>query len=155
MADNNKLELVVDVDVNKANTSIKSINTGRPTWSRRRVCRHRRLTVSIVKGPAAGIGNSLKTALLTAIKDVVTSRVAAMLMNMFVPGANVQMQQGGIDGGKGRGGGLFGGLCGILWDRCSPGVRKRCAWWYAAVRPREQWRRWDGDDLAAYLRIGR
>ena len=28
MADNNKLELVVDVDVNKANASIKSINTG-------------------------------------------------------------------------------------------------------------------------------
>jgi hypothetical protein len=28
MADNNKLELVVDVDVNKANASIKSFNTG-------------------------------------------------------------------------------------------------------------------------------
>ena len=28
MADNNKLELVVEVDVNKANASIKSINTG-------------------------------------------------------------------------------------------------------------------------------
>ena len=28
MADNNKLELVVDVDVNKANASIKSVNTG-------------------------------------------------------------------------------------------------------------------------------
>ncbi len=62
----------------------------------------------------SAIGNSLKTALLTAIKDVVTSRVAAMLMNMFVPGANVQMQQGGIGGGKGGGGGLFGGLGGIL-----------------------------------------
>ena len=61
----------------------------------------------------SAIGNSLKTALLTAIKDVVTSRVAAMLMNLFVPGANVQMQQGGI-GGKGGGGGLFGGLGGIL-----------------------------------------
>jgi hypothetical protein len=58
----------------------------------------------------SAIGNSLKTALLTAIKDVVTSRVAAMLMNLFVPGANVQMQQGG----KGGGGGLFGGLSGIL-----------------------------------------
>jgi len=28
MADNNKLELVVEVDVNRANASIKSINTG-------------------------------------------------------------------------------------------------------------------------------
>jgi hypothetical protein len=28
MADNSKLELVVEVDVNKANASIKSINTG-------------------------------------------------------------------------------------------------------------------------------
>ena len=28
MADNNKLELVVEVDVNKANASIKSVNTG-------------------------------------------------------------------------------------------------------------------------------
>jgi hypothetical protein len=61
----------------------------------------------------SAIGNSLKTALLTAIKDVVTSRVAAMLMNLFVPGANVQMQQGGIGGGK-AGGGPFGGLGGIL-----------------------------------------
>jgi hypothetical protein len=60
----------------------------------------------------AAIGNSLKTALLTAIKDVVTSRVAAMLMGLFVPGANVQLQQGGITGDKG--GGVFGGLAGIL-----------------------------------------
>jgi hypothetical protein len=60
----------------------------------------------------SAIGNSLKTALLTAIKDVVTSRVAAMLMGMFVPGAHVQMQQGGITGGKG--GGVFGGLGGLL-----------------------------------------
>src|SRR5712692_10024417 len=28
MADNNKLKLVVEVDVNKANASIKSVNTG-------------------------------------------------------------------------------------------------------------------------------
>ena len=28
MADNNKLELVVEVDVHKANASIKSVNTG-------------------------------------------------------------------------------------------------------------------------------
>jgi len=61
----------------------------------------------------SAIGNSLKTALLTAIKDVVTSRVAAMLMNLFVPGAHAQLQQGGAPGG-GKGGGIFGGLGGIL-----------------------------------------
>ena len=57
----------------------------------------------------ASIGNSLKTALLTAIKDVVTSRVAAMLMGLFVPGANVQLQQGGMGTG-----GILGKLGGIL-----------------------------------------
>jgi hypothetical protein len=57
----------------------------------------------------SAIGNSLKTALLTAIKDVVTSRVAAMLMGMFVSGANVQLQQGGMGTG-----GIFGKLGGIL-----------------------------------------
>ncbi|MCX6620213.1 MAG: hypothetical protein NTY38_03890, partial [Acidobacteria bacterium] len=57
----------------------------------------------------AAIGNSLKTALLTAIKDVATSRVAAMLMNLFVPGANVQTRQRGIGGG-----GVLGKLGGIL-----------------------------------------
>ena len=35
MADNNKLELVVEVDVNKANASIKSINTGLSSEGRR------------------------------------------------------------------------------------------------------------------------
>jgi hypothetical protein len=62
----------------------------------------------------SAIGNSLKTALLTAIKDVVTSRVAAMLMNLFVPGAHAQLQQGGAPGGGKGGGGIFGGLGGIL-----------------------------------------
>ena len=57
----------------------------------------------------AAIGNSLKTALLTAIKDVVSSRIAAMLMNLFVPGANVQMRQGGMGGG-----GILGKLGAIL-----------------------------------------
>jgi hypothetical protein len=60
----------------------------------------------------AAIGNSLKTALLTAIKDVVTSRVAMALMNIFVPGSSVQMQQTGA--GKAAGGGIFGKLGGIL-----------------------------------------
>jgi hypothetical protein len=36
MADNNKLELVVEVDVNKANASIESIKLACPAWSRRR-----------------------------------------------------------------------------------------------------------------------
>ena len=57
----------------------------------------------------SAIGNSLKTALLTAIKDVVTSRVAAMLMQLFVPGASVEMRQSGMGGG-----GVFGKLGGIL-----------------------------------------
>ena len=53
------------------------------------------------------IGNSLKTAILTAIKDVVTSRIATALMNMFVPGAGASMKQrGGM--GKQAGGGLLG-----------------------------------------------
>ena len=49
------------------------------------------------------IGNSLKTALLTAIKDVVTSRVAAMLMQLFM-GTKVAFQNGsGVLGGLGVG----------------------------------------------------
>jgi hypothetical protein len=53
----------------------------------------------------SAIGNSLKTALLTAIKDVVTSRVAAMLMGMLY-GTKV-----GFAGGNGLAGGqpVFGG----------------------------------------------
>ena len=58
----------------------------------------------------AAIGNSLKTALLTAIKDVVKSRVAAMLMNLFMPGAQVQMS--GTRSGTGRG--ILGGLGGLF-----------------------------------------
>jgi hypothetical protein len=40
------------------------------------------------------IGNSLKTALLTAIKDVVTSRAAVMLMQLFT-GTRVSLAGGG------------------------------------------------------------
>ena len=57
------------------------------------------------------IGNSLKTALLTAIKDVVTSRVAAMLMQMFT-GQKVTFAGGGA--GPGGSGGMLGGLGGLL-----------------------------------------
>jgi hypothetical protein len=57
----------------------------------------------------SAIGNSLKTALLTAIKDVVTSRVAAMLMQLFT-GTRVSLAGGGASGGGtlGRLGGLVG-----------------------------------------------
>lgn len=43
----------------------------------------------------SAIGNSLKTALLTAIKDVVTSRIAASLVQMFY-GTSVSFGQGGL-----------------------------------------------------------
>jgi hypothetical protein len=57
----------------------------------------------------SAIGNSLKTALLTAIKDVVTSRVAAMLMQLFT-GTRVSLAGGGVPSGGplGRLGGLLG-----------------------------------------------
>ena len=57
------------------------------------------------------IGNSLKTALLTAIKEVVTSRVAATLMYMFT-GRKVSFAGGGA--GPGGSGGMLGGLGGLL-----------------------------------------
>ena len=57
------------------------------------------------------IGNSLKTALLTAIKEVVTSRVAATLMYMFT-GQKVTFAGGGA--GPGGSGGMLGGLGGLL-----------------------------------------
>jgi hypothetical protein len=56
----------------------------------------------------SAIGNSLKTALLTAIKDVVSSRVAALLMQLFT-GQRVTFQSGGAGGGiLGRIGGILG-----------------------------------------------
>ena len=58
----------------------------------------------------SSIGNSLKTALLTAIKDVVTSRVAAMLMQMFT-GTPVSLRPA-TSGGAGMLAGL-GSLLGI------------------------------------------
>jgi hypothetical protein len=57
------------------------------------------------------IGNSLKTALLTAIKEVVTSRVAATLMYMFT-GQKVSFAGGGA--GSGGSGGMPSGLGGLL-----------------------------------------
>ena len=57
------------------------------------------------------IGNSFKTAILTAIKEVVTSRVAAMLMQMFT-GQKVSFAGGGA--GPGGSGGMLGGLGGLL-----------------------------------------
>jgi hypothetical protein len=59
--DNNKLELVVEVDVNKANASIKSINTGLSSMEQAAAKAARGasagidgLTVSMVKGATAG-----------------------------------------------------------------------------------------------------
>ena len=61
----------------------------------------------------SAIANSFKTALLTAIKEVVTSRVAAMLMYLFT-GQKVTFAGGGAGSG-GSGGilGILGGLLGI------------------------------------------
>lgn len=56
----------------------------------------------------SAIGNSLKTALLTAIKDVVTSPVAAMLMQLF------RGQRVGFAQASAGGGGVLGGLGGML-----------------------------------------
>ena len=72
MADNNKLELVVEVDVNKANASIKSINTGLSSMEQAAGKAARGasagidgLTVSMVKGSTAGnlLADSIKKAL--------------------------------------------------------------------------------------------
>jgi hypothetical protein len=77
----------------------------------------------------SAIGNSLKTALLTAIKDVVSSRVAAMLMQLFT-GTSVAMQPGTGSGGLlGRWGGIlgvgavpvFGGTTGGGWGTFGSG----------------------------------
>ena len=59
----------------------------------------------------SAIGNSFKTAILTAIKEVVTSRVAAMLMQLFT-GQKVSFAGGGA--GPGGSGGVLGGLGGLL-----------------------------------------
>jgi hypothetical protein len=58
----------------------------------------------------SAIGNSLKTALLTAIKDVITSRVAAMFMQLFM-GTRVSLASGGVGGGGSLG--RLGSLLGI------------------------------------------
>ena len=72
MADNNKLELVVEVDVNRANASIKSVNTGLSSMEQAAGKAARGasagidgLTVSMVKGSAAGnlLADSIKKAL--------------------------------------------------------------------------------------------
>ena len=72
MADSNKLELVVEVDVNKANASIKSVNTGLSGIEQAAGKAARGasagidgMTASMVKGAAAGnlIAESIKKAL--------------------------------------------------------------------------------------------
>jgi hypothetical protein len=65
----------------------------------------------------SAIANSFKTALLTAIKEVVTSRVAAMLMYLFT-GQRVTFAGGGaVPGGSG---GILGGLGGLLGIGAAP-----------------------------------
>jgi len=59
----------------------------------------------------SAIGNAFKTAMLTAIKEVVTSRVAAMLMQIFT-GQKVTFAGGGA--GPGGSGGILGGIGGLL-----------------------------------------
>ena len=61
MADNSKLELVVEVDVNKANASIKSVNTGLSSMEQAAMQAARGasqgidgMTASMVKGATAG-----------------------------------------------------------------------------------------------------
>jgi len=61
----------------------------------------------------SAIGNALKTAVLTAIKEIVTSRVAALLMQLFA-GARVTFA------GAGAGGGALGRLGGILGVGAAP-----------------------------------
>jgi hypothetical protein len=63
------------------------------------------------------IGNTFKTAMLTAIKEVVTSRVAALLMQMFT-GQKVTFAGGGA--GPGGSGGILGGLGGLLGIGAAP-----------------------------------
>jgi hypothetical protein len=65
----------------------------------------------------SAIANSFKTALLTAIKEVVTSRVAAMLMYLFT-GQKVTFAGGGT--GSGGSGGILGGLGGLLGIGAAP-----------------------------------
>ena len=86
MASDNKLELVVEVDVNKANASIKSINTGLSSMEQAAgKAAHGAsagidgLTVSMVKGSAAGnlLADSIKPGFpfwLLASIDSITGR---------------------------------------------------------------------------------
>lgn len=69
----------------------------------------------------AAIGNSFKTAILTAIKEVVTSRIAAALMGLFT-GQQVSFAGGSWSGsGSGSGGGgILGGIGGLLGVGAAP-----------------------------------
>src|SRR5579883_2666630 len=109
----------------------------------------------------SAIGNSLKTALLTAIKDVVTSRVAAMLMQLFT-GTRVSLAGGGASGGGalGRLGGLVGvGAVPVFGQGGGPISVCPIEWWWRMGRSGRRleglsglrWRRpiraWQGGDL--------
>lgn len=62
----------------------------------------------------SAIGNALKTAVLTAIKEIVTSRVAALLLQLLTGAHATFSPSGGGVQIAGGGGGILGGLAGIL-----------------------------------------
>lgn len=63
---------------------------------------------------AQAIGNAFKTAILTAVKEIVTSQVAGMLMRVF-GGLGMRVGGGGgYAGAGGGGGGGFGALAGMI-----------------------------------------
>src|ERR1035437_5770534 len=121
MADTNKLELVVEVDVNKANASIKSINTGLSSIEQAagRAARGASvgidgLTVSMVKGAAAGnlLADSIQKALdwaqewtLGAAQHAAHTDKMSMSMAALARAHGVErggLEQGGRSGQKGR-----------------------------------------------------
>ncbi|GIU74774.1 MAG: hypothetical protein KatS3mg004_1861 [Bryobacteraceae bacterium] len=69
----------------------------------------------------SAIGNALKTALLTAIKEVVSSNVAAMLMRLFT-GARIPVAGGGLAGLLGLGAAPAFGATGGIVPGVTPGT---------------------------------
>src|ERR1035437_4834320 len=91
MASDNNLELVVEVDVNKANASIKSVNTGLFSMEQAAGKAARGtsagidgLTVSIVKGSAAGnlLADSIRKALDWAKEWTLGTREGCTVLRM-------------------------------------------------------------------------
>ena len=68
MADNNKLELVVEVDVNNANVSIRRVNTGLSSMDQAAAKAARGASAGMVKG--ATVGNLLAPAMKAANREI-------------------------------------------------------------------------------------